>query len=90
MAQQMPSTLVSVTQDDIDFGTPHDPCKCPIAMAVNRTIPGANAYVNADGISFTRDGVAYDYGVSGKVVDFMDAFDDGETVRPFSFIIEEC
>lgn len=83
-------TLIEVTQDDIDFGTQCDPCRCPIAMAVNRDIPGAEAYVNADGIVFYKDKVEHDYGVSDEVVDFMDAFDAGETVRPFSFTIEVC
>jgi len=80
---------IDVTQDDIDFGEPHKPCDCPIALAIDRQWPGSLPYVNADGISLTIDGVEYDYYMPDIAVSFMDAFDDGDPVRPFSFTIDD-
>lgn len=80
---------IDVTQADIDAGEKGDCGKCPIALAVDRAIPGAiNISVGDDMIVFQLSG-GYNgvlIGETPKVaVDFIGLFDEGCRVQPFSF-----
>lgn len=49
---------IHVTRDDIQRGVPQDPCRCPIARAVNRAadILGLEAAVSAYLMTLTQEG----------------------------------
>src|SRR5690348_452339 len=84
----MQTFQIEVTQEDIDKGLKGNCSACPIALAVNRTIPGANSTVSD---MFNH---VYCPGVSRKNADtpddaawFISDFDDGKPVEPFSFTL---
>lgn len=80
---------VNVTQDDIDHSKTGDPDNCAIAVAFNRQT-GYSCRVSdglikvrpSDLFSDERD-VRYTY--PDQAQDFIDHFDNGETVAPFTF-----
>jgi hypothetical protein len=74
--------LIEVTQSNIARGTQGDPCACPIALAFRDT--GRLATVNTvDVIIDARIAMLPD-----EAVRFIEDFDAGYPVAPFSFEIE--
>ncbi len=79
---------VEVTAEDIETGKRNDPCHCPVALAIMRTVPGvspdgglfAGVFVLrwADKCMRTPDAVA----------EFIVQFDGGGDVHPFAFELE--
>lgn len=80
---------VKVTQRHIERATKNDCQSCPIAIAI-RDLGMLEVYV-ADGgedeISFLdpKSGKYVDCVISEATREFIDAFDNGEKVKPFSF-----
>lgn len=84
----MNKVKVKVTQEDIDKGCKRDYLSCPIANAINRTVKGYRAEVTEVDIVLVKSTKAY-YAttakVSRRVFDFMQSFDLGLNVKPFTF-----
>ena len=74
---------VTVTQDDIDCGTPQDNHSCPIALALTRLFPDVKINVGAQiaEIDWTS------YQISKRAQEFIDAFDADEIVSPATFVL---
>lgn len=90
------SVRINVTQEDIDMGLPCNAKSCPIALAALRC--GQEQLERVDGISATQYGIYYTAGVEhriswqGTIVPtrakrFIEAFDSGKPVYPFSFTL---
>jgi hypothetical protein len=77
------SKLINVTQRDIDKGDPYVGDLCPVARAMCRAFKKGLGFVNTDGDTIE---IGYNTYKAPKSVDtFVDKFDNGETVKPFSF-----
>jgi len=79
---------VDVTADDIATGG-HDSDTCPIARALLRLDEVAEVYVHQDLITVWP--TTCDSGLDGfcrVAKEFIEAFDDGRPVAPFSFDLE--
>lgn len=81
-------TKIEVTKKDIKGGKRGDGYSCPIALAVRRTL-GINI-ISVDNISvdFPFEGKGFSAEIPTKVQRFIDSFDDGQDVKPFSFILK--
>ncbi len=75
---------IRVTRADIENGAANDECNCPIALALKRAFATRNVVVGSGGIAV--GGKIYDTPVA--VVEFINKFDDGMNVEPFSFCLE--
>ena len=75
---------IEVTQRDIDRGIVEDCRSCPIALATRRTriMPVHKVSVGAGSLD-----VEAKWRYPEKVATFIDAFDGGESVKPFSFVV---
>lgn len=76
---------VNVTRDDIKRGIPEDESYCPIARAVRRLGKKKLVLVDADICVLGL----HDFKLPRKAAKFIDKFDNGETVKPFSFTMQE-
>jgi len=75
---------VNVTQDHIDNGIDHICILCPIALAIKDLFPNNIVTVsNAVQIDFCK------YALPLKALRFINQFDRGESVKPFSFKIKK-
>lgn len=74
---------ISVTAADIQAGGPNDPAYCPIARAVRRL--GLKKKVRVWNDSLLLDSSSYE--LPERAVLFIDRFDDGHRVRPFTFTL---
>ena len=74
---------IKVTQRDIDRGIVEDCRSCPIALATRRTriMPLGDLFVGSTTLDFNGRWM-YD----SKAARFIDRFDAGLSVRPFTFI----
>lgn len=85
------TVTVNVTQEDIDRGKPMDPSLCPVMYGVWRA--GLHPKIYAVGRSGFF-GQHHDFknppliAPVAAVREFIDRFDDGKKVKPFSFEIE--
>jgi len=81
----MKPITVRVTKDDIKNGKREDPKSCPIARAVRRRL-GHRFVRAAHGFLAVKDGrgaMLY-YDAPSSYRDFIDRFDGGKFVRPFT------
>ena len=93
---QLPKTLVlEVTQEDIDKGIAEDCEKCPIALALIRALKAKNVKfgpVSVDGehieVYESPLGNYESYRVNEKIGKFVEDFDTGKPVLPFSVELE--
>jgi hypothetical protein len=78
---------VTVTRELIEGGEPRSCPTCPIALALAKTLPGAqNVYVFNDGAHVRMSGkklLVIDF--PAEAYDFMHRFDSGQPVHPFTF-----
>lgn len=75
---------IQVTQDDIDKGEIENPNTCAIARAVKRETHRRHVGIYEDnGIEIEKD--HYKMPWTKTIRNFIDRFDKGEKVRPFSF-----
>jgi len=82
---------INVTEEHINNGEPGDDEYCPIALAVRDEF-GLNFtddVIVCDSIRIIRDGEEVcDVPLPRSALDFIDEFDAGEDVYPFSFTVE--
>lgn len=71
-----------VTQTDIDHGVRGIPDRCPVALAMKRTL-GTDVLVGSNGISIKTCPIVLEH--PAIVQDFINNFDDSNPVRPISF-----
>ncbi len=77
---------ISITQADIEEGKPYNCQYCPVALAVSRAFGCAQNAVSVDGV-FLSVG-EQDYRTPALVNEFIQAFDDGAKVIPFTFTLD--
>lgn len=79
---------ISVTQEDINEGTPQDCWSCPIARAVQRAT--GFDWVEVDGMYVEAGGVPQkSCELPAEARRFVNKFDDGRYVEPFDFFLPE-
>ena len=88
----MKTKMITVTQEDIDLGERESYCKCPVARAVRRAFgarKNRRITVRQEAILIggDRDERLWAALTPGSVQDFLDRFDRGLTVKPFSTTI---
>lgn len=85
------SMIINVTQEDIENGIRHSCFSCPIALAVKRetgcncSVESANFHLKAR-IFMMGSYEAYFPGKEAE--DFINNFDGGKPVKPFSFELD--
>jgi hypothetical protein len=85
--------IFDVTQDDIDQGRPRDCYNCPVARSVVRTLglgPAADEWTVGSWViaGWLRDRQVVSVPAPIRVCRFIDEFDRGQPVEPFSFELE--
>jgi hypothetical protein len=81
----MRTVTVKITADDIAAGETVSANNCPIALALKRHFPRRKEIAVGDWSIRLGSTVI---GIPKKAERFLDRFDDGKRVRPFSFEIE--
>src|SRR5579859_6474944 len=82
------SPTIIVTSDDIHKGIPGDAGACPIARAIRRSIqPSPEEYLAVDGLAICIG--SQNYKVPEAAIAFIESFDAGNPVEPFSFDLGE-
>lgn len=77
---------IKVIAEDIEHGLPCEEKGCPIALAVSRALG-----IEAGKVSISLDDVfvsGAEFTLPAKAVAFISRFDDGKTVKPFTFTIK--
>ena len=83
----MEKLKVEVTQDDIDRGVRHEPSECAIARAVGRAAM-SDGRINV-GVSWVYCDAYLSWANLPKTArTFVERFDSGDDVKPFSFELE--
>ena len=90
------TVVVEVTAEDIASGVAQKCEHCPIAIALRRAAGSARAYVDGSDIFvspvFDGDEPSDIWNEAGEcpqsVTEFVNAFDDGKPVKPFTFTVE--
>jgi hypothetical protein len=77
---------VEVTTGGIKLGVRKDAEKCPIARAL-KYLKFKVSEVSDDGIDFTYKGVDYHAATPKSASKFIERFDGGKPVKPFTFNI---
>jgi hypothetical protein len=76
---------IEVTAEDIADGDPHDSEHCPVALALRRGT-GARWLVDADRLLDAETDL--EWTPPNRVTKFVEAFDSGMKVKPFSFEVD--
>lgn len=87
----MTKIRITVTQDDINKGAPHNPLCCPIARAIGRKIDSPFVSVKTKEFLYFDD-ILDEYltfEMSDRAQEFVKRFDSGESVKPFTFYANE-
>lgn len=83
--------LIEVKQCNIDKGIQLDDMLCPIALAINRKRPSLDVQVFGKSIDIfdTTDEACCRKSIPlpKKAQKFIESFDDGRPVKPFSFVL---
>lgn len=80
------TVVIHVTQDDITEAIRGSCCHCPIARAVQRRFrASAIVFSMAFAITQPRKKVGIGCDIPREATDFIERFDRGESVSPFSF-----
>jgi hypothetical protein len=77
---------VEVTTGGIKLGVPSEVSKCPIARAL-KYLKFRNVKVDFHEIGFTYKGVDYHAATPKSASKFIERFDGGKPVKPFTFNI---
>ena len=75
---------ITVTKRDIRLGRKHNCEGCPIARSIRRATGDRTIQVGCDNI-FLANEKYVSIPLPLKVKKFIEAFDEGEAVKPFSF-----
>jgi hypothetical protein len=78
--------LISVTNDDINYGTPQSPCNCPVSRALSRIF---EERVNCWSSGFTLEKSRRKYNLPYEVGPKIRRYDMGFGMNPFEFEIDE-
>lgn len=82
----MKKLTINVTAEDIRLGKKDQPASCAIARAAKRL---GLKKVNVDNtLDFSKDGREWFAVLPSKAKEFINRFDDGAKVKPFSFSVE--
>lgn len=80
---------IEVTQEDIERGTRGHCALCPVARAVKRAMRTEDVWADGVAIVLTRHGDNRLFlDTPDEAICFMEEFDAGEPVEPFSFELE--
>lgn len=74
--------VIEVTQDDIDKGVKNNACQCPVARAIAR---GTEEEWVVDSHSLVRMRDARVWHTPPAAYWFINRYDQGESVEPFTF-----
>jgi len=86
----MGETFVEVTQEMIDKALRKNSSRCVVATAIAGRFPQASRItVDVHSIKFTNGARRYTYLTPPKVMDYIVAFDAGDTLHPFRFRLRE-
>lgn len=77
---------INVTQKNIDEGGRCMALSCPIALALNNVFVPDKMLSTNQYTFHTGNGI--DYKLPPEVTKFINNFDDGKKVEPFSFVVE--
>ena len=81
---------IEVTAQDIRKGKKSNCMRCPVALAVKRLLPGHEVWADSLSIDvWTHDEYRRVATTPKKVATFMDRFDTGQPVKPFTFTMKE-
>lgn len=84
---------IEVTEEDIKDGVRENVKQCPVARAVLRQLDFAEVVeVSMGGIDINFDVPGRKfirYKIPKKVMRFIQRFDEGKSVKPFSFVLRE-
>lgn len=85
--KQLSNVEIKVTQDDIDVAEQGSSMYCPIAYAAKRVFNTDEVDV-ASTLDVSTDELSESlvYELPQKATRFIEDFDDGKTVKPFTFI----
>lgn len=81
---------IQVTQEDINTGM-QDVCQhCPIALAIKRALKAelVSVYNFSIHVFISNSEMSYKYRVTDAIYSFIERFDEGVKVEPFSFNLE--
>ena len=86
----MKTVTIEVTQEDIDQGVPSHAHKCAVARAMSRSVDGAYSLCSFWGIHNPagRGPCVHTAKHDEAVTKFIQDFDNGKPVKPFTFTIE--
>lgn len=80
---------ISVSEEDIARAHQNDSYRCVVAQAIARSIPDAtNIDVDTQTLRFTRRGERLWYLTPYAVQGYIIAFDAGDAIAPFDFMIQ--
>lgn len=79
--------LIEVTEADIEMGKQRRVDACPIALALERT-SGRRFYVRCDDIVDAEEDKTSFAELPEEAVEFIQDFDEGHEVHPFSFHLD--
>lgn len=83
----MRRVTINVTQAHINKGLKARCNGCPIALAIKEALGWDDAWVDCGAITIGEPGHLTQVLLPERVIRWYEAFDKGETVRPFSFKI---
>ena len=78
--------LINVIPFDIEFGQTCSGTGCPVALSLSNIFD--EAIVSYEGIFLTKDNKKIKVDTPQEVASFMNDFDSGVEVQPFSFELE--
>ena len=82
---------VEVTEEDIDRGMRHDPHCCAVARGIHRAVGlhvGDRVSVGSRDCTIQWGKARFRGEIPDEVGQFIDAFDEGFKVKPFSFELD--
>lgn len=87
--KSLTGTNITVLAKDIRLGTPGEIFVCPVSRATRRTLglkdAAAVAVASTICIHRTPQSLEEDYELPKRANKFVNAFDDGKLVKPFTF-----
>ena len=84
----MRTVEISVTAKDITEGDAEECTSCPIALAAARKFPDRRVRVYPLSIVLAAIGTYSRYMLPAEAIRFVDDFDNGHSVQPFTFQLE--
>ena len=80
---------VNITKTDIERGLRNSTTHCPVARALNRKLKRYDVRVYCDQVVMGQSVLTRIIRLPRKTVRFIELFDEGKGVKPFSFIAKE-